>query len=231
MVISILRRSQVQSVMKDPGNVSPSNYPHSHLLVITSTVLQRLHFSSSLQPLVILQPLIILLEWEKKSNDKLFVSSSYSYLCNSGPRLDWSVFHPSIWRGYSRMDRSLDITVWENFSRKPDLTHLSCWQLEATRVPAGSLPSKRLSQTKSSLKPFTQTEEGIVPKTATGKLAYSKPKCNISGAQGRPMHPTLRTTLEITPALALPNNILLQPQATEPSLSSWSGSASWADTT
>lgn len=73
------------------------------------------------------------------------------------------------------MDRNLDITVWENFSHKPDLTHLSCWQLEATRVPAGSLPSKSLSQTKSSLKPFTQTDKGIVPTTATGKLAYSMP--------------------------------------------------------
>lgn len=38
------------------------------------------------------------------------------------------------------MDRSLDITVWENFSHKPDLIHLSCWQLEATKIPAGSLP-------------------------------------------------------------------------------------------
>jgi hypothetical protein len=82
---------------------------------------------------------------EKIANDPPFVSSLGSYLCNSGPRLGWSGFHPSNWRGYSRMDRNLDIAVWENFSHKPDLIHLSCWQPEATKLPAGSSPLLRVS--------------------------------------------------------------------------------------
>ena len=112
----------------------------------------------------VLQSLVFLLKWKKYTP---LVSSLSSYLYSSGPRPDWSGFHPSDHRGYSRMDRSLDIAVWENFSYKPDLIHLSCWQPEALQAASWLLASsQRLNPMRSSLICFTLEEASVLPKTA-----------------------------------------------------------------
>lgn len=65
------------------------------------------------------------------------------------------------------MDRSLDITVWENFTHKPDLIHLSCWQPEAQQTSSWLFASsKRPSPVRSSLAVFILAEASVLPKTA-----------------------------------------------------------------
>lgn len=158
MVISISRRSQVQYAMGHSSEVPLSMHPCVHLLSC------HLKSHAEATPFQFLQSLVFLLKCKKYTP---LVSSLSPYLYSSGPRLDWSGFHPSDSRGYSRMDRSLDIAVWENFSYKPDLIHLSCWQLKAHQASSWLLASsKRLNPMRSSLIFFTLAEASVLPKTA-----------------------------------------------------------------
>ncbi|ELK30837.1 hypothetical protein MDA_GLEAN10024817 [Myotis davidii] len=65
------------------------------------------------------------------------------------------------------MDRSLDPAAWENFSHKPDLIHLSCWQPEAHQASSWLFASsKRLTPRRTSLTSFALAEASVLLKTA-----------------------------------------------------------------
>ena len=65
------------------------------------------------------------------------------------------------------MDRSLDIAIWENFAHKPDLIHLSRWQLKDHQASSWLFASsKRLSPMGHSLIFFTLGEASVPLKWA-----------------------------------------------------------------
>lgn len=141
MVISISRRSQVQSTIRHSGNAPWASVP------VLPWLSCQVRFQSEATPFQ--SPSVPGFSAQAEKYPP-WGSPSGSHLSSSGPRLGWSAFHPSSCRGYSRMDRSLDTAAWENFSHKPDLIHLSCWQPEAHQASSWLFASsKRLTPRRS----------------------------------------------------------------------------------
>lgn len=91
------------------------------------------------------------------------------------------------------MDRSLDTAAWENFSHKPDLIHLSCWQPEAHQASSWLFASsKRLTPRRSPEHPSLWQKQGPAQDSPVGE-AYHGARMATSSLLAQQVHGEIQT--------------------------------------